>query len=127
MKKRTFKIILIVMFIAFVLSSQVLAVSDIFSQADGWISTGKNHTNTTMDTTKLKTTSDTIYNVFLGVGTAVAVIVGAILGIQFMTAGIDKKVEVKQALIPYIISCIVIFGSFGIWKLVITILGGLNL
>lgn len=127
MKKRTFKIILIVMFIAFVLSSQVLAVSDIFSQADGWIGTGKNHTNTTMDTTKLKTTSDTIYNIFLGVGTAVAVIVGAILGIQFMTAGVDKKVEVKQALIPYVISCIVIFGSFGIWKLVITILGGLNL
>lgn len=127
MKKRTFKIILIVMFIAFVLSSQVLAVSDIFSQADGWIGTGKNHTNTTMDTTKLKTTSDTIYNIFLGVGTAVAVIVGAILGIQFMTAGVDKKVEVKQALVPYIVSCIVIFGSFGIWKLVVTILGGLNL
>ena len=39
-----------------------------------------------------------------------------------MTAGIDKKVEVKQALFPYFISCIVLFGAFGIWKLVITIM-----
>lgn len=127
MKKRTFKIILITMFILFILSSKILAVSEMFRQADEWILTGQRNTNTTMDTSQLKTTSDTIYNIFLGVGVAATVIVGAILGIQFMTAGVDKKVEVKQALVPYVVSCIVIFGSFGIWKLVVTILGGLNL
>ena len=55
----------------------------------------------------------------------VAVLVGAILGIQFMTAGIDKKVEVKQALFPYIVSCVVMFGAFGIWKLMVMILNGI--
>ena len=127
MRKRTFKTIFIAIFILFILSSKTLGVSEIFTQADEWISTGQAHTNTTMDTRYLKNASDTIYNVFLGIGVAVAVIVGAILGIQFMTAGVDKQVEVKQALVPYVVSCIVIFGAFGIWKLMVTILGGLNL
>ncbi len=127
MKNRTLKVILITIFVFFILSSKILAISEMFKQADEWILTGQAHTNTTMDTSKLRDTSNIIYNLFLGVGTVAAVIVGAILGIQFMTAGVDKKVEVKQALVPYIVSCIVIFGAFGIWKLVVTILGGLNL
>ena len=51
--------------------------------------------------------------------TATAIIIGGILGIQFMTAGIDKKVQVKESLYPYIISCVIVFGSLGIWRLVI--------
>ena len=72
-----------------------------------------------MDTDKLKDASSDIFNIFLGVGTGIAVIVGAILGIQFMTAGIDAKVKVQEALVGYVISCAVLFGAFGIWKLVI--------
>ena len=53
----------------------------------------------------------------------VATIVGAILAIQFMTAGIDKKVQVKEGLVAYAISCVIVFGSFGIWKLCVSILG----
>lgn len=75
-----------------------------------------------MNTTTLASGSETIFNALFAVGTGIAVIVGAILGIQFMTAGIDKKVEVKQALYPYIISCVVLFGAYGIWKLVVTIM-----
>ena len=116
------KITMLVIMIIFILSSNIFAVSDMFSQADDWIGTGKSNAGKTIDTSELKSASDTLYNVFLGIGIAVAVIVGAILGIRFMTAGIDKKVEVKEALVPYVISCIVVFGSFGIWKLVVTIL-----
>lgn len=123
--KSVIKVILLATFIILILSSNIFAVSDIFSQADDFITTGKNNAGTTMDTSQLIKTSDVIYNVFLGIGVAVAVIVGAMLGIQFMTAGVDKKVEVKEALVPYVISCIVVFGSFGIWKLVVTILNGI--
>lgn len=123
--KSVIKVILLATFIILILSSNIFAVSDIFSQADDFIKTGKKNAGTTMDTSQLKKTSDVIYNVFLGIGVAVAVIVGAMLGIQFMTAGVDKKVEVKEALVPYVISCIVVFGSFGIWKLVVTILNGI--
>lgn len=123
---RIIKITILIIMIIFMLSSNIFAtsISDIFSQADDFISTGESNANTTIDTSQLKKASNTIYNLLLGIGVAAAVIVGAILGIQFMTAGVDKKVEVKQALIPYVVSCIVVFGSFGIWKLVVTILNG---
>ncbi len=115
----------IIILLIFLLSSKIFAISDLFSTANGWLETGRQHTNTTMDTTNLKQTSDTIFNIFFGVGVAVAIVVGAILGIQFMTAGIDQKVEVKKSLFPYIISCFVLFGAFGIWKLIVTILSSI--
>lgn len=127
--KISLKVILLTLCIFFVLSSEIFALDEIFQQADGWRETGKNEAEKglTMDTEILKKASTTIYNILFGVGVAAAIIVGAILGIQFMTAGVDKKVEVKQALVPYVVSCIVIFGAFGIWKLVVTLLGGLGI
>ena len=104
------------------LSQSVFALGEIIITGEEWENEGKNHTNTTMDTDAIKEISNKIYNLLLWVATAVAIIVGAILGIQFMTAGIDKKVEVQRSLFPYIISCVVVFGSLGIWKLVVTIL-----
>lgn len=116
------KIGLISIFIILLLSQNVFALGEIFLTADDWLDTGSNHTNTTMDTENLRKISGDLYNIFLAAATGVAVIVGAILGIQFMTAGIEKKVEVKQALFPYLVSCVIVFGSMGIWKLIVTIL-----
>lgn len=106
----------------FILSQSVFALSEIINTSKDWTKTGKEHTNTTMDTANLQEKSGDIYNMFLAVATGVAVVVGAMLGLQYMTAGVDKKVEVKESLFPYIVSCIVVFGSLGIWKLVVTIL-----
>lgn len=116
------KIIAISFCIISFLSINVLAIGDILSQSENWTQTGSQHTGETMDTKELKETSDTLYNLLLAIATAVAIIVGAILGVQYMTAGIDKKVEVKESLFPYLISCIVVFGSLGIWKLVVTVM-----
>lgn len=118
------KILSICFFIIIMLSQSIFAseLSEILNNGKDFISTGQEHTNTTMNTEKVKTLSNRIYNVLLIIATVVAVIVGAILGIQFMTAGISQKVEVKKSLFPYFISCIVVFGSLGIWKLVVTIL-----
>ena len=108
--------------IIIILSQNIFALGEIFSQGEDWTTTGKANTDTTLNTENLQNLSGQIYNLLLAVATVVAVVVGAILGIQFMTAGIDKKVEVKQSLFPYLISCVVVFGSLGIWKLVVTIM-----
>jgi len=99
-------------------------LEDIFNIGDSWINEGKGQANagTTMNTDILQSTSDRLYNMLLAIATVIAVIVGAILGVQFMTAGIDKKIQVKEALFPYMISCIVVFGAFGIWKLIVSIM-----
>lgn len=122
------KVLLLSMSLIIILSSNVLAstTGEIFTQAEDWISTGKSEAASqrdTLDTTKLYSGSGLIYNILLGVGVGVAIIVGAILGIQFMFAGVDQKVEVKKALPAYAISCAVLFGALGIWKLIVSILG----
>lgn len=39
-----------------------------------------------------------------------------------MLSPVGERAEAKKMLIPYAVGCAVVFGSFGIWKLVVTIL-----
>ena len=55
------------------------------------------------------------------VAICVAVIIGAIIGVQFITGSIEGKAKIKEALVPYIIGCIVVFGAFFIWKTLVNI------
>ena len=125
------RILLLMFFILFIISSKCFALREWIIEAEEFVVDGGSEagsttgTGKTMNTMFLKKGAEKIFNALLAVGTVVAVIVGAILGIQFMTAGIDKKVEVKQVLYPYLISCIVLFGSYGIWRLVIIIMSNI--
>ena len=116
------KLLIISFCIIMMLSTNIFATEEIMDIAGDWLTTGRAHADTTMNTDDLNQGASKVYNLLLAIATAVAIIVGAMLGIQYMTAGIDKKVEVKESLFPYIISCIVVFGSLGIWKLVVTIM-----
>lgn len=117
------KIFAISFCIIIILSQNIFALDEIISAGESWVETGKEHAGIGLSSEKLKDASNSLYNALLAIATIVAVLVGAILGIQYMSAGVEKKVEVKESLFPYLISCIVIFGSLGIWKLVVTILG----
>lgn len=70
----------------------------------------------------LQELSSTIYNVLLVIGVIVAAIVGIVLAIKFITGSIEEKADVKAMLIPYVIGCVVVFGAFTIWKIVVDIL-----
>ena len=97
-------------------------VDDIISGADNFIKGAD--TNNTISQKESQKAIDLLYNVFLAIGLVVAVAVGVVLGIQFMVASADGKAEVKEKLIPYTVGCVVIFGAFGIWKLVMVLLEG---
>lgn len=96
-------------------------IDGLISGADNFINSAD--TNNTIDKGSLKSTIDLIYNILLAIGLIVAVTAGAVLGVQFMTASADGKAEVKEKLIPYTVGCTVIFGAFGIWKLVMLFIG----
>ncbi len=100
-------------------SAKEKSPDEIIKDADGFLNKG---TNKEIDETSLKNTSNTVYNILLGMAIVLAIIIGAILGITFMLAGSAGKAKVKEALIPYAVGCFVAFGAFGIWKLVVTIL-----
>ena len=101
---------------------QASGIGDVIGGADSFISKGQKGADSTISSDEIQTTSNLIYNVLLIVGVCIAVIIGVILGIQFITGSVEQKSKVKETLIPYVTGCIVIFGAFGIWKLVITIL-----
>ena len=107
-------------------SSEESTVDDIFDQADDFIHQGEEQLSATggIDETLLSNTTDFLYNLLLAVGIVLAVGVGSVLGIKYMMGSVEEKAEYKQTLVAYLISCVVVFGAFGIWKLAINILSG---
>ena len=97
------------------------SLDDVMSDADQFVQSG----NPTLSNTELQNFSNTVYNIALAVGVVVAVLVGAIIGIKLMASNIETKVEAKKLLIPYVIGCVVVFGGFAIWKIVVGILQGM--
>lgn len=113
----------IIIVIILLLTSNSIYASDVgnaVSGADGFISNGTSQSSI-INETALSSASETIYNMLLIIGIVVAVIIGAMLGIQLMLASVEDKAKVKEALIPYVAGCVVVFGAFGIWKLLIEI------
>lgn len=95
------------------------SLDDMIGDADKFIDSAD---DAAISTSSLKEFSKTFYNIFLTIGIVVATLVGSILGIKFMIGGAEEKAHVKELLVPYIVGCIVIFGAFAIWKIVVTIL-----
>jgi len=117
------KIILVLIFSiisCIIFTSTVYASSpdDLITSADEFLKTGKDDA---ISLDNLKTTSNYIYNTLLVIAVAVAVIVGAYLGIKFMLESAEDKAKIKESLIPFIVGCFVIFGAFGIWKIAVSV------
>ena len=127
MKKNVKKVVLIILLllsIFLLISPKVYgadSISSIFTKADNFINQ-KDSNTITISEESLQDMSKTLYNVLLIIGIILAVIIGMILGIKFMTGSIEEKAKVKETLIPYVAGCIVIFGAFTIWKVVVEVL-----
>lgn len=101
-------------------SSSESSLSDVISGGDSFIQAGKGG-SAQIDKGSLQNASSSIYNILLICGMIVAVLIGSIMGIKFMIGSVEEKAEIKAALVPFAIGCIVVFGAFGIWKIVVTI------
>ncbi len=73
------------------------------------------------DENKLKEFSGSLYNVVLTLGVIAAIAMGGTIGINIMLGSLEAKAEAKKLLVPYVVGCVIIFGGFGIWKLIIEI------
>ena len=93
-------------------------IDDVIKSGDEFINGG----NILINKQELNEKQSFIYNSLFSVGVVLSVVIGGFLGIKFMLASAEDKAEIKQMLITYVVGCIVIYGAFGIWKLIITIL-----
>ncbi len=101
-------------------SSTYEGLTDIFSDAREFVNRGRDGQDD-FDIENFKINIDTIYNILVTIGIALTVIIGGILGIKFMMASAEDKAKIKEAMIPYVIGCIVIYGAFFIWKIAIVV------
>lgn len=97
-------------------------VKDALSDADSFVQSGDQGI---VSTENLQSFSQNLYSILLAIGVVIAVIMGTILGVKLMVAPIEERVEAKKLLVPYVVGCVIVFGAFGIWKLVVTIMQGL--
>lgn len=96
---------------------------EIINEAESFLNQGK--TNPTISGEHLKNASSTLYNLLLSIGIFLAVAIGMYLGVKFMMSSAEDKAKVKEALIPYIAGCVVIFTGFAIWRIVILLIRGI--
>ena len=117
--KKTIIYMLIIFLIVFIpnFSNAKGDISDVINSGKGFIDSAKSDITVSGDT--IKEASANIYNILFYIGTILSVLVGAILGIKIMMASVEDKAKVKESLIPYIVGCAVIFGSFSIWKIAV--------
>ena len=74
----------------------------------------------------LQDLSGSVFNILLGIAIAISIIIGIIIAFKLITEGVEEKADMKQALLPYIIGNVVIFGAFTIWKVIVTILNSVE-
>ena len=123
--------ILLKVFILLILSTLIINTipnisycdDDWVGQADGFLD--KADGSIGINKEKIKEASDDVYNILTSVGMIISVVVGIALGIVYMMTSAIDKAKVKETLIPYLIGSLIIFGAFGIWKIVINTLGGI--
>ena len=112
----------IILFLIFGINLEVDATDHIFQTADNFLEKDK---GSILNMDSIKMTSDTLFDIFSAVGVAIVLIVGAVLGIQFMTGSIEEKAKIKEAMIPYVAGASIIFGAVIIWQLVANVLEGI--
>lgn len=125
MKYKIIKFIMLLFFIIVFIgisSSTVFAegLSDVISGGDDFISSG--NSGNKIDESLLKQTSSQIYNILLTIGIVVDLVVGIIIGIRLMTSEAENKAEAKKSLMVFVVGSVIVFGAFGIWKVLVTFL-----
>lgn len=124
--KKILKLIAIIIFslmlvLAFSNNTYAKTPDEIIQGADDFISKGGDGA-TGIKQENIQEITNIIFNILLLVGVVCVLIIGIILGIKFVTEGTEGKAEVLKALVPYIVGCVVVFGSFGIWKIIVNLL-----
>lgn len=109
---------------------QAESAEEIMNQAGEFVRKGEdeNYKEPAIDKAKLEEGASLMYDIALAIGSFIAIVVGIIVGIKFMTAATaDEKAQFKKTLVVYIVGCVVIFGAMGIWRLVIITVNGATL
>lgn len=111
---------------------QAASISDIFSAAKNFISTGESGARD-LESNGQKIGEEDFAMTLIGIGQLLVaigagtiIIVAMIMAIRWLVASPDQKAKLKQQLIGLVVAAFVIFGAVGIWNLVRGIMGSVE-
>ena len=123
MKKVVFILLLVITILISIYNvTYASSIDEIFNGAYNFMEAGKSSGQSIIKNQEIHKASDLIYNTLLIIGIVVVVIVGTVLGIKYMTSAVEEQAKIKETLVPFVVGTVIIFGAFGIWKLVTGIL-----
>ena len=67
-----------------------------------------------------------VVGIFQVIGTIIAVVTLMIMGIKYMTAGVEEKANYKKTMIPYLIGCVLLYATVTIVNAVYHLIDPLN-
>lgn len=118
---KTIKVFIsVIIFIMLINYFPIKSFADWVGDAESFLDAGDG--TVAIDREQLHNASNDIYNMLTSIGMIISVIVGIILGIIYMMSSATDKAKVKESLMPYLVGSFVIFGAFGIWKILINTL-----
>lgn len=122
MKKYMYKSLIILILIATIIliyPTKVFAISKMFNDADIFLTRGK-AVKDVISTVQLKDVSTTFYKIALAIAIVIAIIVGMVIGVKYIYESAEGQAKLKEAFVPYIVGCLIVFSAFPIWKLAIS-------
>jgi type IV secretory pathway VirB2 component (pilin) len=125
MKKITMVLVIIIFCQILIPNFSIYATNGLSGAMEGaksFVDEGSKGADNLINKTTLNEASSTVYNILLAIGTTTAIVIGIVLGIQFMIGGAEEQAKVKESLIPYVVGCVIVFGAFGIWALVVNVM-----
>ena len=69
----------------------------------------------------LKDVSNYLYKILVVGSIVISLVYAGVLGIKFITGSVEEKVKVQESLVIYLIGCLIAFGAFTIWKVIVTL------
>lgn len=123
--KKILKILIMILTISLLLApiSNAGSFSEWKGQADNFINKGNK--DSPISTNEAIESLIPIGQTLVGIATIVLVVVGLIMGVKYMIAGANEKAQLKQKLIYYVISVVLVYGAVGIFTIVINIMNGI--
>lgn len=117
-KKNLILILIVILFIIMLLPKKSYAIGQMFGDADKFLGLGQD-VEDVIDEGSLKNTSEYIYKAFLAVAIVAALLVGVVIGIKYIYESAEGQAKLKEAFVPYVAGCLIVFSAFPIWKIVI--------
>ena len=90
-----------------------LSLQTILNKADSFKNHGNNQVKITID--KAEKELLPLGTILVVAGNITVVIVAAVMGIKWITASPEQQSKLKQQMIGFVVSIVVIYGAVGIW------------